>query len=509
MLGKVLRERYAIDKELSVGGFGETYLAYDLGIPDTPKPKCVVKRLIPRHVKESTIVRLFKQEAATLYKLGKEHDQIPKLHEYFEDQHTGDFFLVQEFIDGHDLQNELIPGRRWSEDDVIHLLIEILEVLDFLHQQDIIHRDIKPPNIMRRTIDRKLVLIDFGAVKELSAITVNQGKTNLTVQVGTPGYMPNEQAAGKPKLSSDIFAVGVIAIRALTGIIDVEISKLEHPDTEKIEWRDQANVSNELAVIIDRMVEPSFSDRYKSAGEALQDIQKLNLSVPTVAHIPPTQPVPENARPVMVRSNKPQVNQATQLQSKSKSIRSRFLLWWIFATFAGSNVGIALSFAMVGNADLAAAGMISGTAGLVVGGAVGMAMGLAQWLTLRKRLLNIVWWIFATFIGSAAGCAVSFAMIGTAGLAETGIAGSVANLIVGATFGMTVGLSQWFVIKGRFPNPAWWIVANVLGGIIGGTVGGAFRILLDSILGFGIYAVVTGYVMRSFLRRALLVNSNN
>jgi len=174
MIGRKLRQRYQIIKKLGAGGFWETYLAEDLDIPVTPKPKCVVKWLKPKviapdipQIPLEDIVRLFEKEAETLYKLGQNHDRIPKLYAYFEQNRR--LYLVQEFIDGHDLSQEITSGKQWSETEVIKFLEEILEVLAFVHQNNVIHRDIKPSNIMRRRCDGKLILIDFGLVKLVNA----------------------------------------------------------------------------------------------------------------------------------------------------------------------------------------------------------------------------------------------------------------------------------------------------------------------------------------------------
>jgi serine/threonine protein kinase len=259
---KTLRNRFEIVKHLGSGGSGDTYLAIDLDLPG--RPHCVVKHFQPKDSNPAILPiakSLFDREAEVLYQLGNDHDQIPRLFAHFNED--GDFYLVQEFIDGHALAQEIVPGQRLSENAVLNLLKEILEVLSFVHQNNIIHRDIKPQNLMRRHSDQKIVLIDFGSIKKIGALGAG-----LTIAVGTPGYMPSEQAKGKPRLCSDIYALGIIGIQALTGLIPEQLQ--EDPNTGEVLWRDQAQVSNVLADILDTMVRDRFSQRYQSASEALQ-----------------------------------------------------------------------------------------------------------------------------------------------------------------------------------------------------------------------------------------------
>ncbi|MEH2317542.1 serine/threonine-protein kinase [Nostoc sp.] len=259
---KRLRNRFEIVKQLGSGGSGDTYLAIDLDLPG--QPHCVVKHFHPKDPNPAILPiakSLFDREAEVLYQLGNDHDQIPRLFAHFDED--GDFYLVQEFIDGHALTQEIVAGQRLSENAVLNLLKEILEVLDFVHQHNIIHRDIKPQNLMRRHSDQKIVLIDFGSIKKIGALGAG-----LTIAVGTPGYMPSEQAKGKPKLCSDIYAVGIIGIQALTGLIPEQLQ--EDPNTGEVIWRDQAQVSDAVANILDTMVCDRYNQRYQSAAEALQ-----------------------------------------------------------------------------------------------------------------------------------------------------------------------------------------------------------------------------------------------
>jgi eukaryotic-like serine/threonine-protein kinase len=271
LIKKILRNRFKIIQLIARGGSGDTYLAIDLDLPG--QPFCVVKHFYPKHPHPAVIPiakNLFEREAEGLYQLGKNHNQIPTLFAHFHED--GDFYLVQEYVDGYDLTQEILPGQPLSEEAVLNLLKDILEVLDFVHRHNIIHRDIKPHNIMRRHSDQKIVLIDFGSIKKLGI----QGAT-LTISVGTPGYMPTEQAKGKPKLSSDVYAVGMIGIQALTGLKPDELQ--EDADTGEIIWRDQAQVSDRLADVLDTMVRERHGQRYQSAAEALQAlIPEITLS---------------------------------------------------------------------------------------------------------------------------------------------------------------------------------------------------------------------------------------
>ncbi|MFZ4558096.1 MAG: protein kinase domain-containing protein, partial [Pseudanabaena sp.] len=192
-------------------------------------------------------------------------------------EENNEFFLVEEFVDGHSLDQEIRVGQKLSEEATINLLLEILEVLAFVHQQNVIHRDIKLANLMRRRQDGKIVLIDFGAVKDISALeTDSQGHTGVTVGIGSPGYMPSEQASGKPRLSSDVYAVGMIGLLALSGI--APDSFREDANTGEILWRDRVQVSSEFAEILQNMVFYHFGRRYKSAIEALQAVKSLALT---------------------------------------------------------------------------------------------------------------------------------------------------------------------------------------------------------------------------------------
>jgi serine/threonine protein kinase len=269
--GSVLRGRYRILHPLGEGGFGVTYKAVDQDTFDSP---CVVKRLRPLSTDPYTLAtarKLFEREAKVLNRLNH-FDQVPRLLAHFEQDQ--DFYLVQEFVAGHDLSQELIPGKPLSEAEVLKLLWDILEILRHVHAHQIVHRDIKPANLMRRDADGKLVLIDFGAVKEVGRLVSHApGQTQLATVIGSVGYMAPEQLNGKPQPCSDLYSVGVLAIQALTGRPPHKIR--DDPRTGQLLWRDLVQVSEELAEILDRLICPHWQERFQSAAEVLEALRPL------------------------------------------------------------------------------------------------------------------------------------------------------------------------------------------------------------------------------------------
>jgi eukaryotic-like serine/threonine-protein kinase len=271
--GDLLRNRYRIEKALATGGFGETYMAIDLDYPG--QPQMVVKHLKPAQSDTESLKnarRLFESEAQILAELGKNSDRIPALYAYFEEQ--GEFYLVQEFIAGQTLTAEL-ASRKLSESQTIEVLQEILAGLREVHDQNKIHRDLKPDNIIRRASDRRLVLIDFGAVKEVRQ-TSSTGVLSASISIGTLGYMPTEQAIGRPRLASDVYAVGAIGIQCLTGkyphtLFDDDISALR--------WQHLCQVSPDLAEVLEKMVAQQPNERYRNALIAKEAIDQLMIPV--------------------------------------------------------------------------------------------------------------------------------------------------------------------------------------------------------------------------------------
>jgi serine/threonine-protein kinase len=228
-----------------------------------------------RQIVLDTSRRLFEREAQTLYKLGK-HPQIPELLAHFEWEN--EFYLAQEYVEGVVLNHEIKAGRKHDEAFVRWLLNQVLGILQFVHSNNVIHRDIKPSNLIKRKSDGNIVLIDFGAVKEVSIASVTTGEhTSSTVAVGSPGYMPDEQANGRPKFSSDIFALGVMGVQALTGVPPQQLP--EDPRTGQIIWQNLCpSVDKDLAEVLNQMIRPHFSQRFTSAEEVLSALGHRHTS---------------------------------------------------------------------------------------------------------------------------------------------------------------------------------------------------------------------------------------
>ncbi len=271
----LVRNRYRVTKSLGQGGFGATFVAVDMSLPG--EPICVLKQLRPSnsHEKFLRMAReLFEREARTLGKIGN-HPQIPRLLDYFEDRQS--FYLVQDFVSGITLHQEIRKEGLFSEDKIRKFLVEILPIIQYVHSKEIIHRDIKPANIIRRDQDNKLVLIDFGAVKnEVSKLTdqedLGSGNTAFTqFAVGTSGYAPPEQLVMRPVFASDIYSLGITCIYLMTGKSPKDIEN--HPSTGEMMWQKYVQLSPTLLPIVSKMLESSVKHRYQSAEQVARALE--------------------------------------------------------------------------------------------------------------------------------------------------------------------------------------------------------------------------------------------
>ncbi|MCC5622195.1 protein kinase [Nostoc sp. CHAB 5715] len=304
----LLDGRYVPVKLLGRGGFGAAFLARDRRIPGMRQ--CVVKQFQPagnltlNQLQQAQL--MFEREADVLAQLGNDHEQIPDLFAFFPvivnglqpGQQDQFFYLVQEYIDGQNLEEELVQQGKFSEQQVLEVLQEILKVLKFVHHRGIIHRDIKPSNIMRRR-DGRLFLLDFGAVKQVTNAAL--GSAASSTGIYSMGFAPPEQMAGGQVFpSTDLYALAVTIIILLT---NQEAVQLFDAYSNQWKWRMQVTVSPRLADILDKMLLPAANQRFQSAQEVLDALNSQAAQAHTQLNSPSVTllPQPPSSSPVVPR----------------------------------------------------------------------------------------------------------------------------------------------------------------------------------------------------------------
>ncbi|MCL6753551.1 serine/threonine protein kinase [Nostoc sp. CCCryo 231-06] len=304
----LLDGRYVTLKLLGRGGFGAAFLALDRRIPGMRQ--CVVKQFQPagnlslNQLQQAQL--MFEREAEVLSQLGNDHEQIPNLFAFFPvivnglqpGQQDQFFYLVQEYIDGQNLEEELVIKGTFSEQQVLEVLQEILKVLKFVHHRGIIHRDIKPSNIMRRR-DGRLFLLDFGAVKQVTNVAL--GSAASSTGIYSMGFAPPEQMAGGQVFpSTDLYALAVTLITLLT---NKEAVQLFDAYSNQWKWRTQVTVSPRLADVLDKMLLPAANQRFQSAQEVIDALNSQAAQAPTQFNSPSVTlpPQPPSSSPVVPR----------------------------------------------------------------------------------------------------------------------------------------------------------------------------------------------------------------
>ncbi len=293
----VLKGRYRAIKPIGQGNFGRTFQAVDESIPS--RPACVIKMFQPQVIQSPEAMQkamtLFEQEAVQLERLGN-HPQIPDLLAYF--ILDGRSYLVQKFIDGQDLAEELLRQGPFDETKIRQLLADLLPVLDYIHQQNVIHRDVKPKNIIRQKSDQKLFLVDFGAVKFVR----ESGLFKTGTAIGSSGFAAPEQMMGKAVFASDLYSLGATCIYLLTGISP---SKLFNIRENVWLWRQALKqpLSEDLMQFLDKLLQRLPGQRFASAAQALEALQALEqparavralggLGIPGAGLVGPVNPLP-------------------------------------------------------------------------------------------------------------------------------------------------------------------------------------------------------------------------
>jgi tetratricopeptide (TPR) repeat protein len=349
MIGQLVDRRYRIIKAIGSNALGKTYLAADTRRPGYPQ--CVVRELrIPGRSPETPqiIKVIFQRKAEIIEKIGK-NDKIPSLLAYFEENQN--LYLVEELIVGESLTQEMIPGKPWREEQALAILEEVLEILVFIHENGVIHRQIQPEHLIRRQSDNKLVLIGFRLDKEIHPLSnslltpqshpalvtklnsnnctweapslptngnLTTGLSSIKAENGklpqiqeeqesfvskTLIYTPSEQSQGNQHFNIDIYSLGMIAVQGIVGLSAAELVQRKFDDdVDKIWDSDRAACSLELGRIIDKMI-TNFEDRYQSAAEILAEIKEL-ISLSQISSVPSTIATPAMSQPVPPQPHK-------------------------------------------------------------------------------------------------------------------------------------------------------------------------------------------------------------
>ncbi|MDJ0649566.1 MAG: serine/threonine-protein kinase [Xenococcaceae cyanobacterium MO_188.B19] len=277
--GTTLKRRYQIIKLIGEGSFGYTYLAEDTYETDS-QGIVVIKKLKSHSDNQVSEVarKKFISEAFSLRKIGYKHYQIPTLFDFFyiDDQ----FFLVQEYIEGINLATRLNLNSDdqhkviLKEQAAINLLEQLLNILQCLHENKIIHLDIKPLNIIWRKKDNKYFLIDFGCVKDVSTYNLIEEQIYSPAILGTPYYMPKEQSMGNPRYNSDIYALGIVVIQSVTGLNCIDF---KYDSNGKLIWQNKANISPKFQKILNTMIGVEYYEncRYQTVAQVLEDLKSI------------------------------------------------------------------------------------------------------------------------------------------------------------------------------------------------------------------------------------------
>ena len=271
----LLNHRYRILKSLGEGGFGRTFLAEDTHMPS--QRQCVIKQLKPASSRpeiQQLLQDRFAREAAVLETVGKANSQIPTLYAYFVRQNQ--FYLVQEWIQGE----TLAANSHGDIESITNLLNSLLKTLAYVHRHNIIHRDIKPDNIIVRSQDQLPCLIDFGAVKEvMSTVLSPSGALKSSLVIGTPGFMPPEQMAGHPVFASDLYSLGLTIISLLTRRSPNEILTDSH--TGQKLWQQYApDAAQPLIDTLTKATHSQANQRYATANEMLAALNPTPIQLP-------------------------------------------------------------------------------------------------------------------------------------------------------------------------------------------------------------------------------------
>jgi serine/threonine protein kinase len=272
--GEILAGRYLQRSILHKSSFGITWLAQNVYLPG--QPACVIKQLTTRFTDAKLTqiaIAQFELEALSLSRLGS-HAQIPSLIDYV--RSGDDLYLVEEYIPGSVLTEIIENQGKFTEAEVEKFLTQMLQLLAYIHSHHLIHCDIKPQNIILCQTDRRLVLVDFGAVKDIDPVNIERKQDRTSsVSIGTPGFAPPEQLANRAVPASDLYALGMTCIYLLTGKDPSQFPT--DPYTCELMWWDSIDISIDLRETIAKTIQIPLGDRYHSATQVLTDLDNRSI----------------------------------------------------------------------------------------------------------------------------------------------------------------------------------------------------------------------------------------
>jgi eukaryotic-like serine/threonine-protein kinase len=324
---RVIGGRYKLIQELGKGRWSKTYLAEDLAMPNYSL--CVVKQfqIEKAHRSNWQEAKNYLSVQAVIWQTLGSHPQITQLLACFEENDS--YYLVQKYVEGQTISQRLAEKLRLGEKQIIALLQDTLLILAAIHKQGVIHRALKPSNLVIRKSDRRIVLIDFGIINAITERLITQiNSTKLMTEEND--YYPSEQIVGNYTASADIYALGMMAIQAFT---ETEPHLLPfNPSVKTLFAQSNTKIDSKLVKIIDRMTNIDPESGYNSAKQVLEDLQRIGSPVTRASTITLVQSgatqIPSTA-PTTITDNITRI----KARDKTPKIKPKYIIGGILGFF--------------------------------------------------------------------------------------------------------------------------------------------------------------------------------
>jgi predicted Ser/Thr protein kinase len=453
--------KYEILEELGRGSFGVVYKGRDTSLDRL----VALKVLHPQLAVDPSFVQRFYQEARAAASL--DHAHIVTVYEVGEE--AGQYYLAMAYLPGRTLDKWLDDGPL-SVEQAVAFTQQIAGALDAIHDRGLVHRDVKPANIM---VDDRggATLLDFGIVRAAEGTRMTASMAVL----GTPEYMAPEQAqadeAGEIDRRADVYALGVVAYEMLvgrapfTGTSATSILYKHVHEPPPAPTTLNPALPPVLAPVLLKALAKRRDARFQRASDLATELRQASLCVPGSGEA--------GARQETMRVHPVSTGEATdRVEEKARRLRSpdrAFWLGWVAANTAGWVIGLILGGVLLGAAEGSPFGVFLGAVLL------GLSIGTLQWFALRRRIQRAGRWVGASLGGTLLGSGVLAAM----GRIDLGSEtwGLVLMLgILAIVFGACVGIAQWFVLRNQFQQAGWWIVASLAAWAVAGIVDGGIGV---------------------------------